>query len=186
MVDIQHVQVDWDGFPGAPGVSSFYTTDATILRPQLKIFFDSLKAYLPTDVTLTYPASGDTVDSATGGLVGGWTDTIIGETGGDSSGAYAAPVGAVFQWPTGAIVGRRRLKGRTFFVPMRGSSFQTDGSIEAVTLGALRTAAGVLVTATAGAFLVWHRPVDHVGGSAAGVIGWIVPDMAAVLRSRRN
>lgn len=65
--------------------------------------------------------------------------------------------------------------------------FDTSGTLTTAALGWIRAAADGLIE---GEFeqqlVVWSRPVGGSGGVAAPVIGQRVPDLAAVLRSRRD
>jgi hypothetical protein len=66
------------------------------------------------------------------------------------------------QWSTTAIVGGRRLKGRTFLAPLWNSGYDGSGTILLATQTTLQTASNAL--AAAGTLVVWHRPTTP-GGS---------------------
>lgn len=139
---------------------------------------------LPSGITLTPDAICDVITAATGKLNGssGITPPSV-ITGGNSS-VYAAPGGFALTWTTGAIVNGKRLKGRTFFVPVSSAKFQTDGTLDNVYVSAIRAAAA---TYAGGSWFpcVWHRPVGGTGGSAAVMNGYTLNDKVAILTSRR-
>jgi len=184
---MQRVRVHWTGFTGAPGVNTLYYTDAPAdPAPDLFTFFNAIKALLPTSVTITIDSSGDLIDEATGGLAGTWSGTSAATVTGTTSALYAGASGAVLDLRTSTIVGKRRLQGKMFIVPLTTDCYQSDGTLATSQLGTLRTAATALQGSTSGADLVvWHRPTPGHSGSKAAVTSITVPDLAAVLRSRR-
>ena len=176
----------WSGFPGAPGYSIFYATPGTGISGDIKTFFTSCRTEMPSSVTITSPTGGDSFDPVTGTLTGTWSGGVGGTTVGMSAAAYAGPAGACVTWLTSGIANGRRVRGRTFLVPLSSSAYQTDGSLAPGSLTALQAAADTLVSSSAGNLLVWHRPVGGGGGSAHPVVGAKVSDRVAVLRSRRS
>jgi len=65
------------------------------------------------------------------------------------------------------------------------AAFEANGTIAAAALTTIQTAAAGLVTSAAGSLRVWSRPTDFRLGSNHQVVSSRVPDLAAVLRSRR-
>jgi hypothetical protein len=192
MTDIHRVRITSSGFPGGPGVTTFYGSDGAALLPALKGLCADFAAYMPSSVVFAYPVVGDIIDPLTGELTGEWTaDARAGDTG-TGDGSYAAPAGVVIDWETGSILDGHRLRGRSFFVPMIGVAFQSDGTVAGDVLSALNSSVNTHQTAMVGNLLVWHRPravstahpVARDGGFA-DVSSGHVPDKAAVLRSRR-
>lgn len=191
------VVAQWSGFTGAPGFSNFYfagpgetAAAAQAAANDVRTFFAALINDLPAGVTITVSPIVAVINPGDGVL----SDEITVATApasvvGTGAGAYAAPVGAVVNWRTSTVVAGRRLRGRTFLVPLQGGSFQTDGTLATGALGIIRGAAATLATVNTGApieLVVWHRPVNNAGGSTAVVTSSFVPDKAAVLRSRRD
>lgn len=171
---------------GGAAVATHYATTGGGCQPHFAAFWDAVSLRLATGVVGTVEASGDTLDESTGLLTGTWEfGTPDGFVGGGSS-SYPSGVGAVITWNTAGIVRGRRVKGRTFVVPLDGSSYDASGTIASFTLDTLRTAAAALITDCAGAFVVWSRPVNGVGGSAHPVTSATVADKVATLRSRRT
>ena len=193
---IDRIRCTWTGFPGAPGVSTFYSLAATADITTLHGFFQNIKPDLPADVTIEVPTSGDIIDETTGELTGGWSGGSGGTSTGEDSGTYPAPVGAAVTWETGVVMDAHRLRGRTFIVPLAGFSYGTDGTIDSAVLATLRGAAASLLTGTQ--FVVWHRPraaraadgsrkaITYRAGGYASWSGSSVKDEAVVLRSRRD
>lgn len=176
----------WSGFPGAPGYSILYATPGAGISGDVQAFFTAVRTELPSSVSITGPTGGDSIDPVTGTLTGTWSGGTGGTINGMSAAVYAGPAGAVVTWLTDGIANGRRVRGRTFLVPLSSSAYQTDGSLLAGSLTAIQSAANALVSSAAGNLLVWHRPVGGVGGSAHAVTGAKVSDRVAVLRSRRG
>src|SRR5450759_2662767 len=114
MPNLDRHRLNWTGFIGAPGVSTFYVIAGTNANPFLHDFFDTIKAYLPQDVTIQVEATGDTLDYATGALVGAWSGTSVSPVVGTSANAYSAVTGALVRWGSATFLSGRRLRGHTF------------------------------------------------------------------------
>lgn len=196
MVALNRVRVGWTNWPGAPGVSTFYLSSSSTNLAPLKTFFTAIKDLMPLNLTTDVVNSGDVIDSATGHITGGW----VGSGGGQSTSAastsgYSGASGAVIRWNTDGILNGRRLVGRTYFVPLTSSVYQSDGSLSSAAQASLQAAATALITAYAGALIIYgpprntgtNGPTDP--GKAAqwgSVTAAVVPDLAAVMRSRRT
>jgi hypothetical protein len=196
MATLRVIKCVWTGVSGLPGVNTFYaTSDPSSPTTPIRAFYDAIKAQLAPGVSIQVPSSGDTIEETTGEITGSWSVTpapAVVVSGG--SGVYAAPVGAVVNWHTDGIVNGRRVRGKTFLVPLDGDAFQSDGSLGVTALGVIRAAADALAAA-ADPISVWHRPtlaspgpppVYNADGEGFTVNAASVPDMAAVLRSRRD
>jgi hypothetical protein len=88
-------------------------------------------------------------------------------------------------WITDTITNRRRLRGRTFLVPIAGNAYQTNGTLYDSARTALQTAATAFVAAQSTSFVIYHRGTGSDGSNGL-VTSAFVPDMIAVLRSRRD
>jgi len=198
MATLDRIRVAMAGFPGAPGVMTFYASDALTFVDPLHAWLIAIATAMPTDVQLTIESQGDVIEDQTGTINGTWTTTVGATVPGLSTGSYAAPCGYVAEWLTSGFFSGRRLRGRTFVVPLGGASYFTDGTILDGSLADFRAAAATLVTSTAGNFRIWQRPrkarpadgthpavTARVGGSGA-VSSSRIPDKVAVLRSRRD
>lgn len=189
MANLPRVNVSWQSWPGAPGVSTFYMAQAAPLQATvdaLRAFFNAHAALLPSGLIINVPSSGDIINDATGGIEGAWSvgtpPTTVTGTG---AGAYAGNAGAVVHWLTTTVVNGRRVRGRTFLVPLISTAYDTSGSLSTATLSTINTAAAGLVTAAADDLVVWHRPTQFAQGSSATITSHRVPDLAVSLRSRR-
>jgi hypothetical protein len=192
MTDIARVRFSWTGFTGAPGVSTFFADDAAAVIGPLRAFFTSVAGYLPSSVHIDSPTDGDIIDDATGALTGTYSHAAGTTLIGTASDFYAGPVGACINWITGVVLDGHRVKGRTFLVPLTLDGYDSDGTLADAYRTGLQTAVGVLLADAAGHLKIWHRPLHatlshgaRAGGSAT-VVAAQVPDLAAVLRSRRG
>lgn len=156
----------------------------------VKAAFASGAILFPSSLTMTFPNSGDQIDDTDGSLTGVWTSTGGGTVNGSSAGATAAGVGACVGWTTGGIVtgtkGPRKLRGRTFLVPLTTAAYDTDGTITSSSMVALNTLAAAIQSS--GPLAIWHRPSTPVAtdGNSYGVISNKVRDKVAFLSSRRD
>ena len=189
---IYRATATWTGFVGAPGYTSWFADDSGTpanLITGLKGFFDAMTPWLPTDVTVSVPDTYDELDETTGTLIASGTAPIApGEFVGERTEVYSAPAGACVTWVTDDVVAGRRVRGRTFIVPLSSYATALDGSLGATALTDIRTAASDAITAMGGAFCVWHRPTTAApaSGSAHPITSFNVRDRVAVLRSRRD
>lgn len=158
MVELQRQRVLWTGFPGGPGISTFYFTDAALHQGALKTFMDGMAIALPGNTTVQLETGGDTIESTTGLLTGGWTGTAQAGATGGWTGGYSPPSGCMVTWFTSGITGGRRLKGRTFFVPLADNNYQSDGTIMASFRTAVTASANTLIAAHPANMKVFQRP----------------------------
>lgn len=171
---------------GLPGVSTFYALPtATTAVADLVAFFDVIDNYMPTGVSVTVPNSGDSIESSTGALVGGWTSSGGATKTGLSTNEYAAGVGVRVTWTTGTVSRGRRVRGATFLAPLTRAIFDNNGTLASTPYAAIQAAAAAL--GSAGSLLVWSRPTTPGGtdGAYATISGATIPDRITSLRSRR-
>jgi hypothetical protein len=186
MATLNRYRVVWTGGPGGTGVSTFYSLDtATTALAAIRAFFDAVKGSFPSAISWAFPNNGDKIDSATGTLVGAWTQAAAATVaGGGASASYASGVGLRVQWDTGAILSGRRLRGATFMTSLAVGAYESDGTIGGTTLTSFSNAAATLVATDT--IAIWSR---NSPGSADGgygtVEGFRIPDRVTALRSRR-
>lgn len=188
MATLNKIPVSWQSWPGAPGVSTFYTLGGDLDSDvaALRAFFNAHIALLPSGLLIQVPGLGDTIDDVTGQINGAWNATSApANVTGTGAGVYAGNAGAVVHWLTALVINGRRVRGRTFMVPLIGSSYDSSGSLGTGTITTIQTAATTLITAMAGRMRVWHRPAGGLGGGSGAVDSARVPDLAVSLRSRR-
>jgi len=183
---INRLRVVWTGGVGLPGLSTFYLREAvTDVSPVLD-YFDAIKSYFPSSVAWSVPSSGDQIDPTTGTLVGGWSGSGGGSvTGTGGSGPYAAGVGAHVLWKSNDVVNGRRVRGGTFLVPLLGSTYDSQGTIDNGNRAVLEAASNDLrVTDVC---VIWHRPSPGgSNGSIHDIDAAQVPDAVSTLRTRRT
>lgn len=203
-MDILRIVAIWSGFFGAPGYSNFhFTTDAGfwdggIIGDEAQIAADSaaerigsaltqLSTVLPSGVTIQTESEADVLNSDTGELIGNIEVPGYMATGSGSGGGYSAASGGVINWRTNDYRFGRRIRGRTFIVPLSGSAYEDDGTLTSSALSTLRGFGSDIIAGGGDPeFGVWSRPRDGSGGVFATAVSSQVPDMAAVLRSRRD
>lgn len=193
-VTIYRVRSLWTGFTGAPGYTNqFFSNDsidpagASQTGAAVRAMFLAMASYLPSVVKINVQPTVDVFALGTGEITGQVTmSTVPPQVSGVASGAYSAPSGAAITWTTDTYVKGRRRKGRTFFVPLGATAYDTDGTLAAGCVTALTNAAAAITGATGTTPVVWHRAVAKVGAEASVITGAIPADRASVLRSRRD
>ncbi len=160
-----------------------------------RTFFDAVKAYLPNQVIVDVLTDVEIIDVATGNLVDVRSAAALTPVNGGASAAgnWVAPAGACITWSTDGLrtvsSKPRRVRGRTFLVPLAGVAYENNGTLTAGALTALNTAA----TGLRGNFNnqelgIYGRPGVNASppGQFYSVIGHRITDQAAILRSRRS
>lgn len=201
MASIIRVKAKWSGFSGAPGYSVFHfrdfsageptNADATAAVARLKTFFGAFAINLPTGVAIQVESDVEVIEETTGMLTTVLSATPVSPTAGaaSASATFAAAVGAVVTWRTPGIRNGRRIRGRTFLVPLSSTAFAPDGTLATSTISTIAGAATALIDGSGSPDLgVYARPT---GPGATDGIWYVansfsVPDMGAVLRSRRD
>ncbi len=186
MASLERVVVEWTAGTALPGISVFYGNPSVpTLANEVYTFFDSIKALIPSSLSLTIPSSGDIIDDADGALAGSWSTTGVGSLAMTGGGSYAAGVGCRVVWRTNGVRNRRRVRGSTFLCPLITNVYEANGTLTSSALSTISTAAGVL--ASSGTLAVWSRPttVGAADGDSNTVLSALVPDRVTALRSRR-
>lgn len=192
---------------GGVGYSVFHARAVTTGPATAQAFADAVATLfntitsttLPSDVSISYDGEVVELDTSTGTLMAVEAVTPPSSTNFNGASVYAAPTGARIDWTTEAIVAGRRLRGRTYIVPMGAAAFANDGTLSSSTVTDLLAAADAYISAanvsTVLSPAVWSRPkYEGTGsertitrpGTLADVVGRSIPDQAAVLRSRRD
>lgn len=199
MPEILRVKLNWTGFVGAPGYTNFYFSEfvsegytqaiADGSATKARNFALDFAAVCPNTVTIAVDPTVDIVQSDTGDLVGFFSVAPGTAAVGARAGTYSAASGACISWGTNGVRNGRRVRGRTFIVPLAGSAYQADGSINDSDLAMMRTAANNFrAPGGTGDFGIWSRP--SAKGASDGV--WYpaetskISDKVAILRSRRD
>lgn len=204
MVQVAKVVINWTGFAGAPGFTNLYFQEAgggdfsqgaaDNATAKVDTWLGSAIALLPSAVTVQVNPSVEVHDEATGNLVTYFQTAAKPVRLGNNVNNYSAASGAVINWYTNGIkVGKggkaRRVRGRTFLVPVGGETLSADGTLTNAKADLLRAATGQLVApAGTGVLGVYSRPTVAAPNSGKwfNVSSFTVPDKVAVLRSRRD
>jgi hypothetical protein len=214
MTEILRVKLGWSGFTGGPGYSVFHfrewqdgtpATAHTVEMAQaaygrVRNFAVNIGNLVPPTVTLRVEPEVEVIEDTNGQLEDVFSvtaGTAVTGSGANTTG-YSAASGAVINWKTAIVRKRRRIRGRTFIVPLAQGCYEQNGTLNASALSGLQTAANTLaaVTANEPELGVYARPTrtkntdgtwtESPDGQWAQVRSALVPDMAAILRSRRD
>jgi hypothetical protein len=211
MANVSTVTAVWNGFPGAPGYTLFrfaeLDTGAKLnaAGAAIRTFFLALTTYMaptPSQWTVQVTPLVQHHDIATGKLQGestmGTVPTVNNGTG-PAGTVFAGGSGAVIHWTTGATHDGRKIRGRTFLVPLLSNAYSTDGTITPALQTALQNAGNALIADSTTEFGVYSRiwdkkpgdpPVDVPPKQTSGLFtpatGCLVPDRSAQLRTRRT
>lgn len=189
-------RVNWSGtHVTGPGTSVFHgradgiatnAQSAQDFADRVKKFFDDVRTLLPGGITWDFPGEVTELNTTTGILEDVHTVTApVSQTSSGTAGNHSRPSGARVDWLTNAIVNGRRLRGRTFLVPLAASGYDSTGTLASGTLTTLGIAAtnyrstGVFTRMTPA---VWSRTHGILGD----ITGANLDDRASVLRSRRD
>jgi hypothetical protein len=106
---------------------------------------------------------------------------------GSGAATYPGGVGAVVYWNTGAFNGGRKVRGRTYFVPLSSAAFANDGTLAAGLVTALQSAVNTFVgTTPPPAVNTRSLGKPGRGNSTYAVQSGSVKDRSAFLRTRRT
>lgn len=169
---------------GSPGVDG---AEEAVAR--VRSFWQALDGLYPQQVSVQVESEVELIEHTNGKLVDVFSVPSVAPVPGFAVANFSAPVGAVINWRTGTIRNGRRLRGKTFVVPLANTAFDTTGTLSDAARSTLSVAAAALAATTGSPDLfVYGRPTTK--GGSDGVLGVVtsssVPDMAAVLRSRRD
>jgi hypothetical protein len=203
LTSIDRIRVPWSGGRGGAGVSTFYALDASTALAPLRAFFDSVKSFVPSPITWKFDGVGDTITAETGVLAGSWSGTGPADVVATGSNANMAdPVGFCVNWGTVDIRFGHRVRGRTFIVPCIKDAYDA-GTLNDTIIPTIEAAGATLIAAVTSNLVVWTRPflgtpawtdvrgVTHPAraahdGAVSTITTAFVPDLAVVLRSRRD
>jgi hypothetical protein len=170
-------------------------TDADNSTLAVSTFFSGIMQYVPSVVQVKVESDVELLSAESGELI-----TVLQSaernvlTGGAAANqTWAAPAGACITWNTAGIrtvtSTPRRVRGRTFLVPLASGAFDIDGTINSVAMTALNNAAtGLRGNFSNQQFGIYARPskTPSVPGAFHTITGHRITDQAAILRSRRT
>lgn len=206
MASIAKVTINWTGWAGAPGYTNVYFRNATpgiLTQAVVDNAISKVDAWkgewdqdLPTGLSVATDPAVEEINDATGELVAFWTGTPAAATSGTSTGAYSNAAGFCVAWSTNTVRNSRRMRGRSFIVPLGSAGLDTAGTLAGTRLTAWKTASAAMHAATGDARLVvWGRPIPEKPGppvvpAQAGVSAEVtssnIVDKTAILTSRRD
>lgn len=168
------------------GLENQATADLTNTR--LYDAVQNLGLVCPTTMTFQGDSFVDDIDPATGAITDSHSVTPWNYGGGVGT-SYLPPANQVcVTWKTAAVIGGRRVRGRTFAGPFATAEADTDGTPNANLMTHMQAFADAWTDngLTDTFAVVWHRPVGGTGGTAEDITGHVIKDKFAVLRSRRD
>ena len=199
MAHLAKIKVNWTGIPSGNGYTNLYfrnTTPGVIPQAVVNeavtktdVWLDSFATGINNTVSYVVDATVDVIDDADGTLQGTFTATPDTTRVGTQTANYAAGVGVCINWSTTTIRGTRKMRGRTFIVPLAINSYSVDGTLDTTRLGNFRADSATFRAAGTDARLViWGRPTTAGGtdGVSAEVTSSSVSDKVAMLSSRRD
>lgn len=194
MTTLNRVVIEWGGTAvvGRAVTVLHYSASDNVAPPvaAIRTAFNALAPDIAAGCTIQVPGSGDVIEDTTGALVGSWTASTPPVVTGSGTFSPAAGVGACVTWNTGGIVpgkkGPRRLRGRTFLVPLSSGAYEPNGTLRDSGLADIQSWASSMLAG--GPLAVWHRPNAALGlvGNSYGVQSFKVRDKVAFLSSRRD
>lgn len=193
-------EVEWVVPGGGRGVSRFHSQPAAATGANRQAWVDAIRAMFaafpsqfPNVVSWNFASEIADMNAADGSIASYFGVTAPASLAGSaSSGEYSAPSGCIIRWDTAAVAGNRRVRGRTYLVPLTRGAYDLQGSIQPATITQIQGAAQTYAAFTqSGAIIphVYSPPVVGVGARAgfiSPITGAVVPDKACVLRSRRD
>lgn len=188
----------WAGFSGAPGYTNLHflnpepdPNDAArdALGTRVRAWFQTFSSSLPSGVTITFPTVLERFDTGTGVLEEELPLDPLTTVTGAGSGNYSSAVGACINWRTTSVLNGRRVRGRTFIVPLTAVAYAADGTLSDTLRTTFQTNANALLDPgiTDLPLCIWAQPAPGGSdGTAHQVTTATVADKTAVLRSRRD
>lgn len=193
---LYRVKAAWNGFSGAPGYSIFHfdaAVEANALGAQnaaaaVDLFYDGLTMYLPTGVSVGVESAVEVIDTPTGQLLDVLSTPALAANVGNATGNYSSAAGACITWNTVGVKNGRRVRGRTFIVPLSAAGcFENNGTLANGFITHLVGKGQALIDGDSD-FHVYSRPssTGASDGSSHTVAGVRVADKTAILKSRRD
>lgn len=178
----------WNGATGLPGytrmkfIGDLDSGGAAAAAARMRAFFLTCAPLIPAAVNITFTEAAQVYDLQSN-LTGEVPFTPPATVQGTASGSFSSPVGMVINWLTGAFSGGRKIRGRTFMVPLGSSAFAVDGSPGS---GSVTTVQGAATTLLGGTPALVIQTTSPGTSNMTTVNGASVPKRSAVLRSRRD
>ena len=186
MAQLYRVRTQLVGGSGASQVSTMYfaTSDGLLAQDAataVRTFWDNLKGRIANDYTVQVENEVITIDVATGEPYSSSAVTSSPVVGLQEAEPLPWATQGLVQWATGAFIGGRRLRGRTF-IPGTTATDNTVGVPTTTYKSGLQSAAAALIGDTASMLVIYSRAHTTYQPVIAGT-AWA---KWAELRSRRD
>ena len=194
------VKINWTGFVGSPGYTNLnfeHIVDGAWTQPevdaavaQVQTWVTAQRPFLPPSVVVGIDPAVSEHNEQTGDIENFFTATPAAAAAGTStSTTFTSGAGYCISWSTGGVRNGRRVRGRTFVVPIASSQYETDGSLLNASITTWRNAANALATdannVRLGIFA--HTPGAIIpDGGIYDVTSVNIKDRPAFLTSRRG
>jgi len=175
---------------GTMDASTPTTADAVNAVTKMKTFCDNISAALPNVVKLDVMPECEEIVATTGTMLGVYNGGTTPQVSGTAAAAagWAAAAGGVISWSTGGVRNGRRVRGRTFIVPVSNTAWDVDGTLTSAAITTLNDPCFALRSpGTQVQLAVYARPTSKTAtdGVSFKAESHRIPDMSAILRSRR-
>ena len=194
------IKVNWTGFVGSPGYTNFnfeHINEGAWTQPEVDAAVAKVQAwvtgqrqFLPPTVITGIDAAVSEHNEQTGDIEAFWSVVPAAAAGGtNATTTFTSGAGYCISWTTGGVRNGRRVRGRTFVVPISGASYEADGSLTPTYLVAMKALATNLAGDSDNVRLAIfaHTPGAIVpDGGVYDVVGSNVRDRPAFLTSRRG
>lgn len=187
MPNIHQIRTVFTGLSGLPGYNQLYFDAAGDVQDHsdaVRAFWEAMTAVVPIGWKYTIDADVSVLDDSTGDLVSVLPTVPLVQSGPGGAASYTGGAGACVGWITNEVHFTKRLRGRTFVVPLLGLAYDSDGTIQSAALASIRAAAAALNAEPD--FGVWGRPVDGLNGLFGLTVATNTRDKVAWLSSRRD
>ena len=177
----------WQGATGLPGYTKLRfdgeldALAAAACAARMRAMFAAMQAWIPAAVNISWDGLAQ-VYGSNGQLTGEVPYSPPANVAGVGLGGFSAASGVCVNWLTGLFVNGKRIRGRTFLVPLV-ECFEGNGTLSSGAVSGISQAAADLAGGTPGLVVASRSGGGFITAPVAGVS---VPDRAAVLRSRRD
>lgn len=196
---IGRIQASGSGFAGAPGLMNFYwngavpgifdAADATAAIAAVRQFLYANSLCIANNAAWQVEPNVEVFEALDGGIISTVTGTPVASVAGTGAGSTLTAEGPLMQWFTNLVVGRRALRGRTFFVPSASGAVDALGRVSTARVAAAIAAGNAYLATSPQKPVIWHRPVPFATGAngvASVITACNMSTTVAVLRSRRD
>lgn len=178
------VRTEFRGVQGTPWLSTMMFGTVNSAQQSVNavgVFWNALDARMVN--TITWRTLNDVEEVGVGGeLIGVTQTTPVTSVGQLAQDPLPWATQGLIRWRTGAIIGGRELKGRTFIPGLSELDNGAQGDPAGTLLTTIQNAADALIADVNSAFSVWSRRHGQVRLATVGS----AIDKWAVLRSRRD